>query len=66
MIDLDVPLSVIASVHVDEEAAAAVVAQAVEALPGADRGEDDARFVLDEAEATELLWYDVSEIGDLV
>jgi hypothetical protein len=32
----------------------------------ADAGDDDARFALDEAEATELLWYDVTEIPDLL
>ncbi|MDQ1289046.1 MAG: hypothetical protein QG622_2612 [Actinomycetota bacterium] len=62
----DVPVSAVASVHVDEKSAAGVVAQAIIALDEADRGDDDARFVLDEAEATELLWYDVSEIGDLI
>jgi len=56
----------VASVHVDEEQAQDVVAAAVAALPAADAGDDDARFALDEAEATELLWYDVSEIPDLV
>jgi hypothetical protein len=48
------------------ETAQDVVAAAVAALPAADAGDDDARFALDEAEATELLWYDVSEIPDLV
>ena len=65
-IGVDVPVPSVASVHVDEEQALKVVAAAVEALPAADDGDDDARFVLDEAEATELLWYDVSELGDLV
>jgi len=62
----DIPVPSVASVHVDEERAAPAVAQAIIALPAADQGDDDARFVLDEAEATELLWYDVSELGDLV
>jgi hypothetical protein len=61
-----VPLRTVASVHVDEDAAQDVVTAAVAALPAADAGDDDARFALDEAEATELLWYDVSEIPDLV
>ena len=60
------PLRDVASVHVDEEGAQEVVAEAVRALPAADAGDDDARFALDEAEATELLWYDVTEIPDLV
>jgi hypothetical protein len=61
-----VPVGAVVSVHVDEDDAAAVVVQAIAALPAADDGDDDARFTLDEAEATELLWYDVSEIGDLI
>ena len=61
-----VPLSDVASVHVDEVEAQDVVAEAVRSLPAADAGDDDARFALDEAEATELLWYDVTEIPDLV
>jgi hypothetical protein len=62
----DVPLDAVASVHVDELEAEPVVMAAVAALEAADGGDDDARFLLDEAEATELLWYDVSEIPDLV
>jgi hypothetical protein len=62
----DVPVSAVASVHVDETTAAKVVAEAIIALVAADAGDDDAQFALDEAEATELLWYDVSEVGDLI
>lgn len=62
----DVPVTAVASVHVDEESATKVVAEGIIALDAADAGDDDARFALDEAEATELLWYDVTEIGDLV
>jgi hypothetical protein len=61
-----VPLRAVASVHVDEPEAADVVRAALAALPAADAGDDDARFALDEAEATELLWYDVTEIADLL
>src|SRR5919202_382044 len=61
-----VPLHDVVSVHVDEAEAQDVVAEAVRSLPAADAGDDDARFALDEAEATELLWYDVTEIPDLV
>ena len=61
-----VPLRDVVSVHVDEAEAQDVVAAAVKSLPAADAGDDDARFALDEAEATELLWYDVTEIPDLV
>jgi hypothetical protein len=61
-----VPLSAVASVHVDEESAADVITAALAAIDGADAGDDDAQFALDEAEATELLWYDVTEIPDLL
>ena len=66
LVSVDVPVGAVASVHVDEDDAEPAVVVAVEALPAADGGDDDARFALDEAEATELLWYDVSEIGDLI
>jgi hypothetical protein len=66
LVEGDVPVSAVASVHVDEDEARETVAAAIGALPGADAGDDDAQFALDEAEATELLWYDVSELGDLV
>ena len=65
-VSADVPVAAVASVHVDEDVAVKTVAEAIIALPGADGGDDDARFALDEAEATELLWYDVSELGDLI
>lgn len=61
-----VPLAAVASVHVDEPEAGPTVAAAVRALPAAEAGDDDARFALDEAEACDLLWYDVSEIPQLI
>jgi uncharacterized protein DUF6912 len=61
-----VPLSKVVSIHVDEEAAAPVVEEAVGALAAARAGDDDAQFLLDEAEALDLLWYDVTEIDDLI
>jgi hypothetical protein len=60
-----IPLTAVASVHVDEPEAEPAVAAAVEALPAADVGDDDALFALDEAQACDLLWYDVSEISHL-
>jgi hypothetical protein len=66
LVSVDVPVGAVASVHVDEDDAEPAVLAALDALPAADGGDDDARFALDEAEATELLWYDVSEIGDLI
>lgn len=63
---VDVPLDAVASVHVDEPEAEVTIMAAVAALDAADAGDEDAQFLLDEAEAVELLWYDVSEIPDLV
>ncbi|MFN8079521.1 MAG: hypothetical protein U0Q19_08140 [Kineosporiaceae bacterium] len=63
-----VRLSAVVSVHLDEDAPQVrrAVAAALAALPAADAGDDDAAFVVDEARAHELLWYDVTEIVDLI
>ncbi|MGI5269318.1 DUF6912 family protein [Nonomuraea sp. CA-218870] len=61
-----VPLAKVAAVHVDDEYAVADVTAAVAALPDADKGDDDARFVVDGAEAHELMWYATQEIPDLL
>jgi hypothetical protein len=61
-----VELSRVVSVHVDEVESEPTIAQAVDALALAADGDDDARFQLDEAEACDLLWYDISEIDDLI
>lgn len=60
-----VPLATVAAVHVDDVAARAVVAAAVGAFEAAAGGDPDAQFVVDEAQAHELLWYAGAEIGDL-
>jgi hypothetical protein len=56
----------VASVHVDGAEARADVAQAVQALPAADDGDDEAQFAVDQAAGHELLWYDVSELDDVL
>lgn len=56
----------VVSVHLDAPEASADVDAAARALPAAARGDEDARFVVDAAEAHDLLWYDVTEIPDLV
>lgn len=61
-----IPMTDIAAVHVDDLSAAEDVEAAIAALPAADRGDDDARFALDGAEANELLWYATQEIPDLI
>ncbi|MGV9944097.1 DUF6912 family protein [Streptomyces sp. NPDC003401] len=55
-----------AAVHVDADDAETDVSAAVEALPAADAGDDDARSVVDGAEDHELLWFAAQEIADLV
>ncbi|GLW95983.1 hypothetical protein [Microtetraspora sp. NBRC 16547] len=61
-----VPLTRLASVHVDDPAAAPDIEAAVAALSAADLGDDDARFTVDGAEAHELMWYATQEIPDLL
>ncbi|WP_037675261.1 DUF6912 family protein [Streptomyces griseus] len=61
-----VPLAKAAAVHVDAGDAEADVAAAARALEAADRGDDDAQFVVDGAEDHELLWYATQEIPNLV
>ena len=61
-----VPLRAVVSVHVDDDDAVDAVRDALAALPAAGQGDDDALFALDEALAHELLWYDVTEIADLI
>ena len=61
-----VPVRDIVSAHVDDPSAAGAIGAAVAALAAADAGDDDARFVVDEAEGYELLWYATQEIADLV
>ncbi|MER6505235.1 hypothetical protein ABT158_00405 [Nonomuraea sp. NPDC001636] len=61
-----VPMAKVAAVHVDDHDAVGDVEAAVEALPAADDGDDDARFTVDGAEAHELMWYATQEIPDLL
>jgi uncharacterized protein DUF6912 len=48
--------------HIDDPGATADVRAAVDALPAADSGDDDARFIVDGAEGHELLWYATQEL----
>lgn len=67
-VDVTQPVTVehVVSVHVDDVAAEDDVAAAVQALPAADAGEDDAQFVVDAVDDHELLWYDVTELDDVL
>jgi hypothetical protein len=57
-----VPVNQWASALVDDATADLVVATAIASLAGAARGDDDAQFALDEAQAHELGWYAVQEL----
>ncbi len=66
LLDAAVPLTAVASIHVDEPVAEPDVAAAVLALADLDGGDEDARFVVDGAEGHDLLWYDVTELDDVL
>ncbi|NHC43714.1 DUF6912 family protein [Motilibacter aurantiacus] len=61
-----VPLARVASVHVDDAEAEADVRAALEALPAARAGDEDAAFTVEQVEGHELLWYATQEIEDLL
>jgi hypothetical protein len=56
----------LASIHVDDADAAEEIAAAAAAVLNAELGDDDAQFVVDNAEGHELQWYGVQELDDLV
>lgn len=56
----------VVSLHLDDNIAGADVAAAVAALPAADAGDADAQCVVDDAQGHELLWYDVTELDDVL
>lgn len=60
-----VPLTSLASAHVDDVVAGADVRAAADALPAADAGDEDARFAVDGAEGHELGWYATQELSGL-
>ncbi|MFI7067276.1 DUF6912 family protein [Kribbella sp. NPDC050124] len=66
-----IPWSTVAAVHVDAPEAVAVVGKAADLWDAAhsvtgDRGDDDAMFALDSCEGEDLLWYATQEIPDLL
>ena len=60
------PLAAVVSAHCDEPEAQEAVRAAVEALPAARAGDEDAAFVVDGAEDGDLLWYDARELRALL
>jgi len=61
-----VTLKSVASVHVDLEGAEADVARAVEVIDAADMGDEEAEFVLGDAEDHQLAWYAPQELPFLL
>jgi hypothetical protein len=67
-VTLAVPVATarLVSAHVDDAQASADIQAAIQALPKADEGDDDAAFAVDQAEGHELGWYASQELPDLV
>lgn len=61
-----VTLDDLAAVHIDAPEAEETVAAAAQAAPDAAAGDDDAQFTVDSAEDHELLWYDPTELDELL
>ncbi len=61
-IAIAVPVSSVVSGHIDDPLAMADIRAAIEALPAADAGDDDAQFAVDSAEGNELMWYATQEL----
>ncbi len=63
---VDIGPELVASLHVDDDEAAEDLVRAAAAVAAADDGDDDAQFDVDGAAAHELLWYDASELADVL
>ena len=61
-----VPISAVVSAHVDDVSAEQDVRRGAAALAGADAGDEDSQFVVDDVEDHELGWYAAQEIGVLL
>lgn len=61
-----VPISAVASVHVDDPEAESTVAAAADAVIAADLGDEASQERVDDAEGFELAWYATQEIGHLL
>lgn len=67
VVEVRVPVGVdrVVSGHVDDLLAVEDISEATAALAAADKGDDDAQFVVDGAEGHELLWYASQELSYL-
>ena len=61
-----IPWTAVAAVHLDAAGATGVVGKAAELWDAAQNGDDDALFALDSCEGEDLLWYATQEIPDLL
>jgi hypothetical protein len=61
-----IPWTRVAAVHLDAAGAAAVVGKAADLWEAAQDSNDDALFALDSCEGEDLLWYATQEIPDLL
>jgi hypothetical protein len=66
VVSADLTVDRVVSIHVDDAEAAQDVTAAVHAVPAADAGDEDASVAVEDAEGHELLWYDVTELDDLL
>jgi hypothetical protein len=65
-VSLPVQMADVVSGHVDDLDATQDIDAAAAALPAADAGDGDAKFVVDSAEGHELLWYATQELIYLI
>jgi hypothetical protein len=61
-IGIAIPVSSVVAGHIDDPVAMADIRTAIEALPAAAAGDDDAQFAVDSAEGHELMWYATQEL----
>jgi len=65
-VGVEVSLSDVAAIHVDDRDAEADVAAAADVVEEAAAGDPDAQFTVDSAEDHDLLWYAPSELPDVL
>jgi hypothetical protein len=65
VLDAPVPVTALASGHIDDADAEPDVAAAAAAIGAADAGDEDAAFTVDSAEGHELAWYAVQELPEV-